>query len=671
VPAPQPSTSTDCQPAGVVPPLGACAMASRRTSSDRPRGWSQESGSSQDEDILLFNGTRALTMPGRQPSGPPADNWAQKDVGFAKFLKKHSSPTHQRVTAGGRIVPMEQQPRLPACALPNSNKHSPEMKNTQDLADGLPVSKPGTSACIHNQGAVTEFSLPQQPEQLSLGSIGIPDASTFSPGQDIDVVVPATPPVFDTARMQPGYLQAISSPPFFNGIVSHPSTMMIPAPVFQGVGVPFVGFNGYVNPPVTMPFVNPQMLTPLPSAGITSNPSGILPEDTAHAEGQLNEATALFQTLDEQLKELDRHRAMTERDPYLSDQRMAIVLRRAEAKEQITHWAEKLGRDPQSLPKVVPTAPRSRLNVQATSYVPLRAQQTTEASSNAGVSILTTNYAGKGPSKPDFVVETTRRPIPIVPPPGKIPSPPKSTREEAVSKTEEVAVDEWGVRIGAAPLDILLQQNQMLENIMRQGSISPTASGPPNGKYSRAASQDSRFGVHTPPFHPPQLVKNTSDVGSDVSEWLPPNPGPVPESVQACYELELDAMRLPTGLITKVRLPDGTITEIRGCSLKRPPSIEMDEDDFQRRYWNTKPILTPDIFDNFVEIRSAAGEKEAGSIAAFLEIQAMARERFVFPCASHELCADSRLAVSRRRSSSRMLSRVTNPPFPAAIVMIL
>lgn len=37
----------------------------------------------------------------------------KQDEGFAKFLKTHSSPTHQRVTAGGRIVPMEATPPPP------------------------------------------------------------------------------------------------------------------------------------------------------------------------------------------------------------------------------------------------------------------------------------------------------------------------------------------------------------------------------------------------------------------------------------------------------------------------------------------------------------------------------------------------------------------------------
>ncbi|CAG8909266.1 unnamed protein product [Penicillium egyptiacum] len=38
--------------------------------------------------------------------------FSTSDAGFAQFLKKHTSPKHQRVTAGGRIVPME-PPRPP------------------------------------------------------------------------------------------------------------------------------------------------------------------------------------------------------------------------------------------------------------------------------------------------------------------------------------------------------------------------------------------------------------------------------------------------------------------------------------------------------------------------------------------------------------------------------
>ena len=51
--------------------------------------------------------------PQRQPKNAPADVADQNQDGFARFLKKHSSPTHQRVTAGGRIVPMNPKPAPP------------------------------------------------------------------------------------------------------------------------------------------------------------------------------------------------------------------------------------------------------------------------------------------------------------------------------------------------------------------------------------------------------------------------------------------------------------------------------------------------------------------------------------------------------------------------------
>ncbi|KAJ5177950.1 uncharacterized protein N7500_000649 [Penicillium coprophilum] len=45
--------------------------------------------------------------PNRASGKPPEPVFFTNDAGFAQFLKKHTSPKHQRVTAGGRIVPME------------------------------------------------------------------------------------------------------------------------------------------------------------------------------------------------------------------------------------------------------------------------------------------------------------------------------------------------------------------------------------------------------------------------------------------------------------------------------------------------------------------------------------------------------------------------------------
>lgn len=60
----------------------------------------------------------SLRLPFRQPSNPPHGAPAQTDNGFAKFLKEHASPKHQRVTAGGRIVPMSPETPVPKMKIP-------------------------------------------------------------------------------------------------------------------------------------------------------------------------------------------------------------------------------------------------------------------------------------------------------------------------------------------------------------------------------------------------------------------------------------------------------------------------------------------------------------------------------------------------------------------------
>ena len=46
-----------------------------------------------------------VAQPMRQPHAPPSSSVLQRHDGFVRFLKQHASPPHQRVTAGGRIVP--------------------------------------------------------------------------------------------------------------------------------------------------------------------------------------------------------------------------------------------------------------------------------------------------------------------------------------------------------------------------------------------------------------------------------------------------------------------------------------------------------------------------------------------------------------------------------------
>ncbi|KAH1433157.1 hypothetical protein KXX32_001763 [Aspergillus fumigatus] len=83
--------------------LSECPVNGSRNVSNRSR---------QSQGTHSTSGPR-LRHPSRQPSDPPQGALAQADVGFARFLKEHESPKHQRVTAGGRIVPMDSQRSAP------------------------------------------------------------------------------------------------------------------------------------------------------------------------------------------------------------------------------------------------------------------------------------------------------------------------------------------------------------------------------------------------------------------------------------------------------------------------------------------------------------------------------------------------------------------------------
>lgn len=100
-------------------------MPLKDVSTNRCRGWSLDSFESADDCIALpqTHGRRAE----RQSRSTVLDAQPQLDDGFARFLQQHSSPTHQRVTAGGHIVPMQQTQPPPPFNLPTET--SPRKKN--------------------------------------------------------------------------------------------------------------------------------------------------------------------------------------------------------------------------------------------------------------------------------------------------------------------------------------------------------------------------------------------------------------------------------------------------------------------------------------------------------------------------------------------------------------
>jgi hypothetical protein len=103
---------------------------------NRNRGWSLDTASSVDDYVVFSDSGRRLLEPERQPINAPGSPGGrlQADEGFVRFLKTHSSPTRQRVAAGGQIVPMELPSAPPQFKLPinysNRNNIAPADQNT-------------------------------------------------------------------------------------------------------------------------------------------------------------------------------------------------------------------------------------------------------------------------------------------------------------------------------------------------------------------------------------------------------------------------------------------------------------------------------------------------------------------------------------------------------------
>ena len=82
-----------------------------------------------------------LRRPSRQPLDPPQGAFAQSDYGFDQFLKEHSSPKDQRVTAGGRIVPMKELTPPPKMKLPINQQGTTSNVQSHDEPKIKPVEK--------------------------------------------------------------------------------------------------------------------------------------------------------------------------------------------------------------------------------------------------------------------------------------------------------------------------------------------------------------------------------------------------------------------------------------------------------------------------------------------------------------------------------------------------
>lgn len=178
--------------------------------SERPVNGSRNvsNRSRQSQGTHSTSGPR-VRHPSRQPSDPPQGALAQADAGFARFLKEHASPKHQRVTAGGRIVPMNSQSSAPQMKLPaiDQTKGDRDTSSTPTMGKGKSKAKDrrarSESVCFH---ASVDSSSPRPQGILAtharLSSMSMNDKS--EPRFSASTLLPNIAPVaLGSSMMQP------------------------------------------------------------------------------------------------------------------------------------------------------------------------------------------------------------------------------------------------------------------------------------------------------------------------------------------------------------------------------------------------------------------------------------------------------------------------------------
>ncbi|KAK4122525.1 hypothetical protein N657DRAFT_466128 [Parathielavia appendiculata] len=111
----------------------------RDPAQDAAREMSQ--GSSQDPSRPMewkYRGRSETEATTAEPIPAPTGVPAQRDEGFQRFYKAVVSPTHVRVTAGGRIVPNTRGPPSPTVKRTSDNS----LMDSQSVADKAAASKP-------------------------------------------------------------------------------------------------------------------------------------------------------------------------------------------------------------------------------------------------------------------------------------------------------------------------------------------------------------------------------------------------------------------------------------------------------------------------------------------------------------------------------------------------
>ncbi|OKL56301.1 hypothetical protein UA08_08553 [Talaromyces atroroseus] len=121
-----------------------------------------------------------------QPNSGSQENITENDSGFVKFLKQHTSPKHQRVTPGGKVVDVNSSVSIPEFK-PPSTKTSDEcpQKNGKETGKVISLQGAGTGkktvqisgASSNSNGFKLDPPYPGPYEKITTGPVGVTTAT--------------------------------------------------------------------------------------------------------------------------------------------------------------------------------------------------------------------------------------------------------------------------------------------------------------------------------------------------------------------------------------------------------------------------------------------------------------------------------------------------------------
>ncbi|POS77694.1 hypothetical protein DHEL01_v203920 [Diaporthe helianthi] len=230
-----------------------------------------------------------------EPLPAPTGLTAQHSEGFQRFYKAVVSPTHVRVTAGGRIVPNTRNPASPTAKRPKDTEYVTAQEKAESCPAPAPTTAPKQPAAVMGMPQPMPFFYPGYPGLPPMHPMTGMPMPMMPPGFTFPMPVPVAPTAHSTeeatrkenqsrkaeehtSEPQSGKPGINLSPPeqfdhtkpfMYNG--QQWMFPMYPAPYPGFIGMPPPGYAGHMPaPPMMMP---PQM--PMPPI---MSPMGPMPQ---------------------------------------------------------------------------------------------------------------------------------------------------------------------------------------------------------------------------------------------------------------------------------------------------------------------------------------------------------------------------------------------------------